>query len=156
MTRRIPSDAFEYYAGLGPGRSYRAVADKFGVTKRAVTKFASRDGWRERLDRIEQDVREKSDQKLVDVLGETRDRHLKTVRFMQARALTALKQYPLSSGMEAMRAAELAIKLERLIVGEPSERTEMNIEEITKRELEHWLVPPGGEEDGADVDQEEE
>ncbi len=55
-----------------------------------------------------------------------------------------------------MRAAELAIKLERLIVGEPSERTEMNIEEITKRELEHWLVPPDGEEDGADVDPEEE
>ena len=156
MTRRIPSDAFEFYVGLGPSRSYQGVAERYGVTKRGIAKHASRDGWRERLDRIEQEAREKSDEKLVDVLGETRDRHLKTVRFMQARALTALKQYPLSSGMEAMRAAELAIKLERLIVGEPSERTEMNIEEITKRELEHWLVPPGGEEDGADVDPEEE
>ncbi len=82
---------------------------------------------------------------LVEVLRETHDRHLKTVRFMQARALTALKQFPLTNGMEAMRATELAIKLERLIVGEPSERTE-TVELVTKREMERWLVPAGEDE----------
>ncbi len=140
MNGKIPPDAFEYYVALGPGRSYRTVADRYGVTKRAVTKHAAREGWTSRLEKIEQEAREKSDGKLVEVLGEMRDRHLKTVRAMNARALTALKQYPLSSGMEAMRAAELAIKLERLIVGEPSERTELTVEEVTKRELARWLV----------------
>ncbi len=147
MSGKISSDAFEYYVALGPGRSYRTVADRCGVTKRAVTKHAAREGWTSRLEKIEQEAREKSDGKLVEVLGEMHDRHLKTVRAMNARALTALKQYPLSSGMEAMRAAELAIKLERLIVGEPSERTEVSVEEITKREIQELLVHDDGDDD---------
>ena len=145
MSGKIPSDAFEYYVSLGPGRSYRSVAEHYEVTKRAITKHAAREGWSERLDNIEQEAREESDMRLVEVLRETHDRHLKTVRFMQARALTALKQFPLTNGMEAMRATELAIKLERLIVGEPSERTE-TVELVTKREMERWLVPAGEDE----------
>ena len=98
MTGKIPSDAFEYYVSLGPGRSYRAVAEHYEVTKRAVTKHAGREGWAERLDKIEQEARDDSDMRLIEVLRETHERHLKTVRAMQARALAALKQYPLASG----------------------------------------------------------
>ena len=49
MTAKIPPDAFDYYFGLGTGRSYQAVADRYGVTKRAVTNYATRERWRERL-----------------------------------------------------------------------------------------------------------
>ena len=35
--KKIPPDAFDFYFSLGPPRSYQAVADKYGVTKRAVT-----------------------------------------------------------------------------------------------------------------------
>ena len=45
MSGKILSDAFEYYVALGPGRSYRTVAERCGVTKRAVTKHAAREGW---------------------------------------------------------------------------------------------------------------
>ena len=61
MSGKIPSDAFEYYVSLGPGRSYRSVAEHYEVTKRAVTKHAAREGWAERLDKIEQEAREGSD-----------------------------------------------------------------------------------------------
>ncbi len=96
---------------------------------------------------IEQDARERCDQKLGDVFEEARERHLKTLKAMHARALTALKQYPLRSGMDAMRAAEMVIKLERLVMGEASERTEMTIEEVTKREVRELLIV---EDDDAD------
>ncbi len=148
MTRKIPPDAFEYYVSLGPTRTYRAIAERYDVTTRAVTKCAARERWSERLVKIEQDARERCDHKLGDVFEEARERHLKTLKAMHARALTALKQYPLSSGMDAMRAAEMVIKLERLVMGEASERTALSIEEITRRELQTLLIPK--DRDGGD------
>ncbi len=139
MSGRIGPDAFEHYASLGPDRSHQAVADHYGVSKRAVTRRAVKDDWGGRLKAIEDNVRERTDEKIEDVLAEMRDRHLRTIKAMQARALTALKEYPLTSGMEGMKAAEMAIKLERLIMGEASERTEMSVEEVTKREMSRWL-----------------
>ena len=149
MTARIPEDAFDYYVGLGPARSYRAVAEKYGVTKRAVTKAAAREGWTERLAKIEEEARERSDQNLVNAMEEMQGRHIQTLRAIQRRALEALKQYPLNSAMEAVRAADLAIKLERLVAGEPSQRTAVSVEQVTRREIETLLAVEG---DGTEVD----
>ena len=71
-----------------------------------------------------------------------RERHLKTARYMQSKALRAMQEYPLKSGMEAVKAAEAAIRLERLVVGEASERTAIDVETVTKKEMERWLMPP--------------
>ncbi len=57
MSAKIPPDAFEYYLGLGPGRSYGAVAEEYGVTKRAVTKLAARENWQQRIHKIERKPR---------------------------------------------------------------------------------------------------
>ena len=51
--KKIPSDAFDYYFSLGPGRSYQQVADRYGVTKRAVTALAKRESWQARLADVE-------------------------------------------------------------------------------------------------------
>ncbi len=37
VTTRIPPEAFDFYVGLGPERSYRQVAGRYGVSKRAIT-----------------------------------------------------------------------------------------------------------------------
>ena len=140
MNTKLGPDTFQFYVSMGPGRSYQGVADHYGVSKRAVTKCAVRENWQGRLDTIEEKARARQDEDLVDVVGEMRERHLKTVRAMQNRALVALKAFPLTTGMEAVRAAELAIKLERVIVGEPSERTALSVEEVTKREMNAWLT----------------
>lgn len=153
MSGRIPPDAFEYYVGLGPERSYQAVADHYGVTKRAVVKHASKRQWSARLAKIEAEARERSDKRLASTIEEMRSRHLKTLRAMNQRALQALQQYPLNSGMEAMRAAEMAIKLERLIAGEPSERTAVSVEEVTRREINSFLEVAEEEEEDDDGDE---
>ena len=147
---KIPPEAFDFYVSLGPSRSYQAVAAEYGVTKRAVVKFASREGWTDRLQSIQAESRAKGDQRIVESLEEMRERHLMTLKVMNARAVAALKQYPLSSAMEAMRAAEMVIKLERLIVGDPGERTALSVEEITRREMENWLE--GGDEADAETE----
>ena len=146
VTTRIPPEAFDCYVGLGPARSYRQVADRYGVSKRAITKLAVREDWAARLQKIERQARERSDAKLTETVEEMRTRHLTLLKAMSSRVVTALREFPLNSGMEAMRAAEMVIKLERLITGEPSERTELTVEEVTKRELDHWFtVEPEGD-----------
>ena len=140
MSRRIPDDAFDRYVSLGATRSYQALADEYGVTKRAVTKRAAKENWAERLEKVEADARKQSDQKLSESISEMRSRHLTTIRAMQSRAVSALQKYPLNSGMEAMKAAEMAIKLERLVAGEPTENTAMSVEEICRREYAELMV----------------
>ena len=153
MSNRIPPDAFEHYVSLGPERTHAKIAEEYGVTVRAVSKCASRENWTERLEKIDRDSRERTDKRLGETLDDIRVRHLKTLRVMNARAVEALKQYPLSSAMEAMKAAEVVIKLERLIIGEPTERNAMTIEEITREEIQTLLVVAGDEDD---EDEEEE
>ena len=152
MTNRIPADAFEYYVSLGPDRSYVSVAEHYGVSKRAIVKRASVEHWAQRLEKVEAIAREKSDVKLGDALADMRDRHLKTLQVMNMRALEALKNYSLTSGMEAMRAAEMAIKLERLIHGEPTDRNALSVEDVIKREYERWLKPAGDGRDGDEIE----
>jgi hypothetical protein len=74
--KRIPTDAFEYYLGLGPSRSYQAVAEKYDVSKRAVTALASREGWQVRMGKIEREAREKTDSRAVEALDAVREKHL--------------------------------------------------------------------------------
>ncbi len=137
---RIPADAFERYVGMGPERSYRALGKELRVSKRAIAKCASREGWPVRLAKIDEESRARSDQRLVESLDEMRSRHLRSLKAVQGRAIEALKSFPLNSAAEAVSALEKAIRLERTIMGEPSERSELAVAEITKRELDTLLV----------------
>ena len=75
MTVKLGPEAFKFYVSMGPGRSYQGVADHYGVSKRAVTKCAVRENWQGRLDAIEEKARERQDEDLVDVVGESDQDH---------------------------------------------------------------------------------
>ena len=141
MSARIPIGAFEYYVGLGNDRSYELVASHFHVTKRAVTKAAARERWSERLEKIERDAQTRVDEKLTESLEQMRLRHSKMLRAMASRAVKALQEYPLTSGMEGLRAAEAVIKLERLVAGEVTERGATSVELLIKGEYEQIMQP---------------
>ena len=141
MSAKIPPDAFEYYLGLGPGRSYEAVAQKYDVSKRAVTKLAARENWQQRIHEIERKARRASDDKAAETLEQMNDRHLKSLRVIQGKALEALKAMPLNTAMEGARCLDLGIKQERVIRGEPSDRSALTVEEKIRSEYENWLTP---------------
>ena len=144
MKRKIPADAFEFYAALGPERSYLKVAQHYGVTKRAVTKRAAQEDWAQRMAEVEERVRAESEDNAVELLREMNARHLKIAKALQGKALNALKSLPIDKAADVIRALELGVKQERLIQGEPSERSEMSVEEVTRREMQRWLVLEGG------------
>jgi len=141
MGTRIPQDAFTYYISLGAERSYRAVAEKFGVTKQGVAKLATREQWQERVHELDSQAKKNASDKALESLDAMNERHLKTLKVTYAKALETLKAMPLTTAMEAVRTIDLAIRLERTIRGEPTERSQVNIEEVIRREYERWMGP---------------
>ena len=113
MRRKLPPEAFAFYLSLGPARSYAAVADQFGVSKRAVTKLAARENWPVKLEESLRQVRSKAEEAAQESLEEMTLRHLKTLRVVQSRALEAMRSAPIASGTAAMRTVVLCVEKER-------------------------------------------
>ena len=143
MANKLPKDAFEFYVGLSPDRSYQAVADHFAVTKRAVTNRARKEQWQQRVAEIEAKARQGAEQRLVETLEEMNSRHVKSLRIVQARAIEALRSMPLQTAMEAVRALDVGIRQERLIRGEPSDRTTIQVEDVIRRQYARWMADAG-------------
>ncbi len=154
--RKIPQDALLYYVALGPGRSYEKVAKEYGVSKRALVDHALRENWQDRIAELERRARENVDAKADDTAEEMYNRHLKLIRLMQGKAVETLRNQSLTKASEAVKTLEITMKQERLLHGEPSERTAVSIEDTIKREYERWMVveepDPPNDEDGEEDD----
>jgi len=136
---RIPAEAYEDYLALGTERSYQALADRYGVSKTAIVKRARKENWQSRLADLERQAQERAEKKAVDEMEVVRKRHLQEARFLQARALQALKDLPPERGIRAASALSIAWKHELLLLGEPTER-QANVEELIRRETRELLV----------------
>ncbi len=121
--KKIPPEAFDYYLSLGPSRSYQTVAERYGVSKRAVTNFAGREDWQRRLAEIEAKARQDADKKSAQTLKAIHERQLQSLRLVQRRAIERLRETPIETSAEAARALNLAIKQENVLLGEPGDRT---------------------------------
>ncbi len=118
MARKVPVDeAFAFYLELGAGRSYAAVAKKFGVNKRSIVKIAARDRWQARITEVETKARQAAEKKAAESLAGLTDRHLRTVRFLEARALDALRSTPIRTAGEAARMLDISLRQERSLLG---------------------------------------
>jgi hypothetical protein len=135
-----PEQAFAHWIAQGEKRSQYLTAKSFGVSRRCIGKIAYKNAWYARLADIDRVAREKSDRRLAETLADTRQRHLKMLRVVAAKGLQILQERNLSSAMDGVRAIEMAIKLERMILGEPGDDNTITIESVTRRELESLLV----------------
>jgi hypothetical protein len=141
VSRKIPPDAFDLYFSLGVKRTYQAVADRFGVSKRAVTALAMREGWQAKVVELERKARERGETKAIETLEAMQGKHLKTLQVVLGKALEALRAMPLTTAYEAVRSIEMVIRQERLVRGESTEKTVLDVEAMIRREQESWLVP---------------
>ena len=135
MKKSLPGDAFSYFVALGPGRTHQAVADHFDVNIRTVQRAAKSEDWQARLVGIEKEARQVTDKSLAEDIAEMNLRHRKILRAMASRAAKALSEFPLKDGMQAIKAAEIVIKLEQKLAGESEESESVNVEQIIKREF---------------------
>ena len=120
---RLPADAYEQYLALPAAeRSYSALSRRLGVSKRSIVARASREGWQERLRAVDEQSRQRAEKVAAEQTATITDRHLRTLRAIQAKALAGLQGLPLASGMDCVRALALTIKAERMILGTPDTR----------------------------------
>ena len=145
--KKIPPDAFHFYFALGPERSYRAVADHFSVSKTAVANAAEKENWQKRVLELEKKAHDAVEKKMTETLEQMSERHLKMLKLIQRKALETLKSMPLSTAVEAARTLESSIKTERVVRGEPSDRSALSVEDLIKKEYEQWLTVSGADED---------
>lgn len=154
MTRKMPDDAFAFYVALGPDqRSYELVGKHYGVNKKTVTRTAEREQWQARLEVIERRAREATDAKLAKDLHAMDMRHRKLLLGIASRAASAIQAFPLKTAMEGIKAAEIAIKLERLLAGEPTETRTISVEQVTREEVHRFLLEDGQTDEWSEGDE---
>ncbi len=139
--RRVPHDAFDFYFGLGPERSYEQVASRYGFTKRAIVKVASRERWQARISKVEAEAKAKADEKKALTLQVQKEQHLQALRLVLGKGIEALRAMAITHPMDAVRAIGLAVREIRVELGDPSDRTAVSIEDVIKREYERWMLP---------------
>jgi predicted DNA-binding protein YlxM (UPF0122 family) len=139
MERKIPPEAFDFYLSLGVKRSYQAVAEHFNVSKSAVVGCAKREEWQKRVAQIDAKARAATDTKAVQSREELIDHHLKLWQAVERRSLEALRAFPLSSAIDAVRALNMATRNTMLLRGEPTDRVE-NLESMIRTAHERWLT----------------
>ena len=108
MKGKLPLEAFDYYLTLGVGRSYQAVAEKYGVSKVAVTTRAKRDDWQGKIQQIEAEAAKKSQRRAIETREEESERRLKYWQAVERRALEPVRAPTSETVIEAVPAVHLA------------------------------------------------
>jgi O6-methylguanine-DNA--protein-cysteine methyltransferase len=120
----MPSDSFERFLALPAGqRSYAELARRLGVSKRSVVARAAKEKWQERLLSVEAEARAKADQKLAETTAAINDRHLRTLRAVQHKALQALTSAPMGTAAQAAATLIAALRAERGVMLAPGDGT---------------------------------
>ncbi len=144
-TRKIPQDAFAHYVSLGPGRSYQKVAEHYGVTKRAIVNVAKRERWQEQVEELERTARDDAREKMKSSIEATYEQHMKALRLVFGKGVEALKNMVINTPADAMKAIQIAIREQRVALGEPTDRTAISVEETIRSEYERWMTVSDGD-----------
>ena len=135
MKRKIPPEAFAFYLGLGVGRSYSAVAERYSVSKRAVAMRADKEKWQEKLAEEERKARTKAEKNAAESIETVNEQHLKVLRYIQGKSIEALKTMPIETAMDAVKAYSLAFDKERLIRGGTGDQTLAVVVQTSRDEI---------------------
>ena len=121
--------AFERYWRLGGGRTIERLHDELPNTPslRTLYEWSRRYRWQQRIADIEAAARRVGDEARVEAVREMEERHIKEALLLQQKGTAWL------SGLEAgdvtadaaVRALVEGVRLERLLRGEPTARTEI-------------------------------
>jgi predicted transcriptional regulator len=109
-------EAFEYYASLGPGRTYRQVAEKLGVSLPTVKRWAKENSWISRVDEREAQIARHVADRAFESEAEDMERKRKLVKAAFIRLGQAIAQ-----GKIKMQLSDLdrMIRLDALLQGKP-------------------------------------
>jgi hypothetical protein len=115
--------AFEYYWGLGEGRSYQDVALEFGCSKSTVNNWSRADGWKDRLVEREKQIAAKVAQGQVDSVAAAKIKYQGIVRGAVNDFVERFKKKEIE--VKSVADLERLIKMDLLLMGSATERIEV-------------------------------
>lgn len=113
MASKIPQTGFTDYVGMGVARSYEALARRYGCSKKAIVKRATRERWQERARELEAQAAKNGERRVAATIEDASERHGKLARLLLARGLEGLKAGPTLNAIEALRTIQAAVRMER-------------------------------------------
>lgn len=149
-SERRSAEAFTYFCSLGGSRTYAKVAEQYGVSDRTVEKWGADGNWQRRAREWDKIQIEQERELLAEEVRKVAKEQLSMAKFIRHKAFHDLKTLDFEDANGAVKAIEMAMKQERLILGEPSERAEVSVKEEIQQAYDRWLVI-----DGEDDDEEE-
>jgi len=109
-------EAFEYYASLGPERTYRQVAEKLGVSLPTVKRWAKTNKWLSRVDEREAQVARQVADRAVDSAAEDLGHKRKLVKAALIRLGQAIGQGKIKLVLSDL---DRMIRLDSMLQGHP-------------------------------------
>ncbi len=136
--------AFAHYLELPPPRTYRAVAEHFGVSDTAVRQHARAEGWDEKVAALEAQAAQKLERQAVRTLEQ---RMADTIRVADRLRHVALHEDSEIDPAVAVRSLPRYVHLELLHAGEATDRVEYaEVERALSGLVERALRHMGAEE----------
>lgn len=127
-------EAFQIYRDFGKKRSLSKVADKLNKSKTIIARWSTRNNWVNRISQYERTVDSVSSRQALMDRQAAKIRHLRALRKQQDLAEDQIEKYidraadnPDKPIIDADKAAKIendAIKMERLIHGDPTDINE--------------------------------
>jgi hypothetical protein len=120
-----------------PQRSLRGVAKRFQVPVSSIARWAHKFDWQARAAAIDAQVAEKAHRNLAEEIATRKTNQLKVIRLVYARFIERL-QAKGSAKMIGVQDFLAAAKHELFLLGEPTDRTDVNVS------LDEWLAGKKG------------
>lgn len=133
------TEIFEYYYAQGSGRSLQKVADKFAISRQSLSKWLKNFNWRERIRMRDienaKEIAKRADITIVATKADYRKDIKNSLLIVKKIILTAVdsktKQLKIEAKTPAdikalISAQETLYKLDLLLVGEATDRTEVS------------------------------
>lgn len=122
-------EAFDFYYQLGATRSFEKVCTRFNVSYTSVIKWSNSFHWHDKIRELDDRVKSKMDSAVVATIA---DQKTKLANIVQMLIDDCIFQLPdghimLKFRVESVQDFERVTKLYQLLIGEPTERGEMNV-----------------------------
>lgn len=116
-------EAFEYYLYLGAERNLQKVSEKYKVSLPTVKKWSHNFGWKNRIVEREQELAERFKKENEDEITQIKRQNLTIIRGFKSKLVNALNRGKVKP--KTTKDLERIVKLEALVMGEPTERPEI-------------------------------
>jgi hypothetical protein len=116
-------EAFEYFYSLGDSRSLRAVAEKFTISETSAKLWARSFGWDDRVTQRDIEAAKKLEKKTMTTVVNEKANYRKIIRAAVGDFVARLKEGQVK--IETVAEFEKLVKLDLLLMGENTEKTEV-------------------------------